>query len=118
MRRWLVNGVIIVVATAALVGVLWNLRGSENTPEQPEGTHWLCGNTSCKHEFGLSIAQLGEHHQKHYNQPVPCPKCGQGQTVRATKCPTCSRLYPQVRGGSPCPYCHPNARKGGTKTQR
>jgi len=71
----------------------------------PEGLFFLCGNPDCKAEFTLTLKQFGQHHEEHWGEPVPCPKCRATKTVRAEKCPHCGRSFPLVREQIVCPHC-------------
>jgi hypothetical protein len=92
------------VGLLALAGVYWLTRTGGNNPNAPEGTHWICANDQCKNQFNLSVADLADHHRKHYGEPVPCPKCKKPAT-RADKCPHCNQLFPMGRSVTKCPKC-------------
>src|SRR5688572_23124833 len=92
------------VGLIALVVVFWRTREGENTPNAPDGTFWICSNDQCKHEFNLSVADLADHHEKHYGEPVPCPKCKK-PAVRAEQCPHCKKILATGRGVVKCPSC-------------
>ncbi|MGE5610308.1 MAG: hypothetical protein ACM359_13725 [Bacillota bacterium] len=95
-------------AAAALILVtglgVWRWR-PENNDNFPDGTFWMCLNPQCKAEFVLTMKQLGEHHEKHYGQPIPCPKCQGTQTIRAGRCTSCKKFYPLTPGLQVCPHC-------------
>jgi hypothetical protein len=93
-----------VVGLLALVLAFWFTRGGENNANAPEGTYWICSNPQCKNEFNLSIADVSDHHRKHYGEPITCPKCGQ-RAIPADKCPHCKQLFPAGRGLAKCPKC-------------
>jgi len=83
----------------------WYCYRPVNNADFPDGTFWLCSNPKCNAETVLTMKQLGDHHAKHYGQPIPCPKCG-AELLRADRCPDCKKLYPQQRNIAPlCPYC-------------
>lgn len=97
---------------AGLVGVLvvgyayWALvlRSNPNSADVPDGTHWICKTNG--HHFDLTLRQLSDHYKAHFGEPVPCPKCGATDTIRANRCPKCGEYYPMTRGGQPpCPKC-------------
>ncbi len=93
---------IAIIVMAAGVGA-WFYRPSNN-PNVPAGTWWICKSESCKHEFTLTMAQFSEHHEKHYGQPVPCPKCASA-AVKADKCPSCGKVFLMQRNSTSCPAC-------------
>jgi hypothetical protein len=97
-------GAAIVLVAAVTAVVAWNWRPANNA-NFPDGTFWICQNDSCHHEFVLTMEQLSEHHKLHYGQPIPCPKCGQAGAIRALRCPSCGKFYPQPRDPMPCPFC-------------
>ena len=102
-KQKLIYAAVIVVAVGAALAV-WAMWPRANNANFPEGTDWQCLNTSCGNHFKLTMAQLGEHHQKNYGQPVKCPKCGQ-VAERAEVCPNCKKVFIQVRGMPVCPHC-------------
>lgn len=99
---------VVMVGLAAVVVVIgivaWRWRGANNE-NFPEGTWWVCSSRECGNEFNLSMRQLSEHHQAHYGEPVPCPKCGSA-SKRGQKCLKCGKVT--VVGTKPmdnCPGC-------------
>jgi len=96
---------VVVLVVAGIAAVWWYWRPANNA-NFPDGTFWLCANPQCKAEIVLTMKQLGEHHEKHYGQPLLCPKCNKPDPLRADRCPDCKKLYPQQRNIAPlCPYC-------------
>ena len=93
-------GAMIVIVTG-IVYWFWRPANNENVPR---GTWWICTNDSCKNEFSLSMAQFSEHHEKHYGQPVLCPKC-KSVAVKADKCPSCGKVFVMQRNSDICPAC-------------
>lgn len=93
------------VVLAVIVGTLflWN-RKSANNEDFPEGTQWVCTDQACATHFALTIRELAQHHEKHYGEPVPCPKCKK-PAVRALKCEQCKTVYVMKRGDFKCPKC-------------
>ena len=104
MKQNLIYGAVIVVVVGAAL-TLWMMFGGKNNANFPEGTDWLCMNQACGNHFKLTMEQLGEHHRQNYGQPVKCPKCGTGIAERAQVCPSCQKLFVQVRGSPVCPHC-------------
>src|SRR5215471_13009636 len=104
-------GVIVAVVVATGVGAwMWRPANNDNFPD---GTYWICSEPTCKTEFSLTMTQLSDHHEKHYGQPVPCPKCGK-PAIRADKCKHCGRIYPMDRNSVVCPFCgKPNFQPAG-----
>jgi hypothetical protein len=96
-----IAGPLLVIGLGVLV---WSMWPEENNANFPEGTDWLCGNTSDPHHFNLSVSDLAEHTQKHYGERPKCPKCGQ-DAFRAEKCVHCGKVYVPGRGASVCPFC-------------
>ena len=102
--------VALVLATAVVLAAtaVWKTiyPYGDNSANFPEGVFYIF--QDCKAEFVLTIKELGEHHEKHYGQPVPCPKCVSQKTVRAERCPHCGRMFPMTRLGGKgldCPHC-------------
>ncbi len=81
-----------------------NNNYGDNNANFPEGTLWLCGDAACGHSFNLTMKELGQHHEKHYGEPVPCAKCNK-PAARANLCPHCKQVSVQERGGGACPKC-------------
>lgn len=104
MKDKLILGGVVVGAVGLVLTVWWNWR-SPNNDNFPEGVDYICLNQSCAHTWNLSMKELGEHHEAHYGQPVPCPKCGESKTFRAEKCPHCGKVIQMQRGGGNCPHC-------------
>lgn len=101
-KKVLIIGAIALVLVGAAYYFLWRPSNNQNFPE---GTLWICQNEGCKAEFTMTMSELGEHYKNHYGEPVPCPKCGKAQTVRAERCPQCQKVFAQARGTQVCPYC-------------
>jgi rRNA maturation protein Nop10 len=93
-------GAMIVIITG-ITYWFWRPTNNEN---MPRGTWWICTNDSCKNEFSLTMAQFSEHHEKHYGQPVLCPKC-KSVAVKADKCPSCGKVFVMQRNSNICPAC-------------
>ncbi len=55
----------------------------DNSANFPEGVFYVC--QDCGEQFVLTMKQLGKHHEKHWAEPVPCPKCESKKTVRAER---------------------------------
>src|SRR5438128_402489 len=80
------------------------LHRNPNSDDFPDGTFWICNANG--HHFNLSLKELSDHHAKHYGEPIPCPKCGSTDTIRAYRCEKCGEYYPMIRGADPvCPKC-------------
>jgi hypothetical protein len=99
----------LIIAAAGLVVfttvvAYFTFRTDPSASAAPEGTWWVCMNPSCGHTFNLSLKELANHHKAHYGEPVPCPKCKQGQTIRGEKCPKCGKVFVLDRGAM-CPVC-------------
>jgi rRNA maturation protein Nop10 len=93
-----------IAAVVIIAGVVYWFYRPANNANMPRGTWWICSNNSCKTEFSLSMSQLSDHHEKHYGQPVPCPKCGSA-AVKADKCPSCGKVFVMQRDSTKCPAC-------------
>ena len=104
-----------IAITVAAIGfiaaaiILFRPTGGENTygdnnANLPDGVLFICGEKTCGHTFPLTMKQLGEHHEKHYGEPVPCAKCAK-PALRAEKCEHCQTIHVQERGGGACPKC-------------
>lgn len=100
-RLLLGGGGVIVVALVLLFA--WHHR-SANTPDQPNGTWWICQNPNCKAEFNLTSKQISDWSLHHYGEPKHCPKCNGTDVIRAYKCPQCGTVYP-AEGATQCPKC-------------
>jgi hypothetical protein len=74
-----------------------------NNDNFPDGLLYLCSNPSGKHQFMMTVKQLGEYHEKHYGQAVKCPTCG-AEAARADKCHYCGDVHLQTSNGA-CPKC-------------
>jgi hypothetical protein len=98
----------IAIAAGALivivVAVFWWFRTPANTPNAPEGTWRVCTNKTCGHTFNMSIKEISEHHEKHYGEPIPCPKC-KSESMPAMKCKSCQKVSAMQRGQTKCPAC-------------
>jgi hypothetical protein len=93
-----------VVAVLLVVAAVAMFRRPANNENFPEGTWWICTKADCKHTFNLSIKEIGKHHQEHYGEPIPCPKC-KSPAVRADKCPHCGNVFAAERNLLKCPKC-------------
>lgn len=98
-----------VVVLFAITAYLWFGPSSEgdhgdNSANFPDGTHWICSDAACGHEFHLTIEQLSDHHKEHYGHPVPCEKCNKPAT-RAEFCKHCERFFVMQRDSTTCPHC-------------
>jgi predicted RNA-binding Zn-ribbon protein involved in translation (DUF1610 family) len=100
-RLILVGGAVVVIIAISAVAMRWHAANNANFPH---GTWWICQNPSCKAEFSMSSRELGQWHAAHYGDPLPCPKCGQTNVIRAEKCQNCGTVYPS-RGTTVCPHC-------------
>jgi hypothetical protein len=104
------SGILLGVALVLLVGAAWltaravRQQRAENT-DFPEGTLWICQNAACKAEFVKSLDELARFYESSPETPLPCPKCGQSQTVRALRCPRCARFLPLPGAGLSRPVC-------------
>ena len=108
--------IVVVLAAAATLGVMafWKTLNpyGDNSPNFPDGIFYVC--EGCGEEFVLTVEELGLHHQEHWGEPVPCPKCSGTKTPRAERCPHCRRMFPVVKmRGKPviCPYCKKTVRR-------
>jgi hypothetical protein len=103
-RQKQISAAVIIAAAAIAAYAGWNWR-AKNDPNFPDGAFYICANPACKHEFGMTMKQVGEHHEKHWGDPIPCPKCKESRTIRAERCPHCGKIYPKPRDVMPCPSC-------------
>jgi rRNA maturation protein Nop10 len=94
------GGAVILLITGI---VYWFWRPANNA-NMPNGTWWICTNNACKNEFSLTMSQLSDHHEKHYGQPVHCPKCD-SVAIKADKCPSCGKVFVMQRNNNRCPAC-------------
>jgi rubrerythrin len=93
-----------ITLTVIITGIsFWFWRPANNV-NAPRGTWWICKNPTCKNEFSLTMAQFSEHHEKHYGQPVTCPKC-HTEAIKADKCPSCGKVFVMQRNTNKCPAC-------------
>ena len=100
----LVLATVVVLAATAAWKTLYPY--GDNTVDFPDGIFYVC--QGCDKGSVLTVKELGEHHEKHYGQPVPCPKCQSRKTVRAERCPHCGHMFPMTRLGGKgldCPRC-------------
>ncbi len=110
MKRWqlIVAGLVLVAMLAvAAVGAWRTLYPyGDNNREFPEGHFFLCEDADCAEAFTLTVKEFGRHHEEHWGDPVPCPKCG-AKAANAEKCSRCDRPFPVVRYGQQavCPRC-------------
>jgi rRNA maturation protein Nop10 len=93
-----------IAGVVLITGVLYWFHHPANNVNAPRGTWWICKNQSCKNEFSLTMAQFSEHHEKHYGQPVRCPKCD-SEAIKADKCPSCGKVFVMQRNSTKCPSC-------------
>jgi len=101
--------VVVTVSALVLTLVIWWFRGGDsygdNNANFPDGVIWLCGDDACNHVFAMTMAELGEHHETHYGEPVACPKCGKTPVIRGVKCLHCKTISIEQRGIDHCPSC-------------
>ena len=81
--------VVLVLVVAVILGVMaiWktvNPHG-DNSADFPDGFFYVCQGQGCGEQFVLTVKELAQHHQKHWGEPVPCPKCGGTKTARAER---------------------------------
>lgn len=98
---------IAIAAGALLVLVVagyWWFRTPANTANAPEGTWRVCTSPTCGNQFNMSVREIAEHHEKHYGEPIRCPKCN-AESVPAIKCKSCQKISPLPRGQTKCPAC-------------
>src|SRR5688572_2151573 len=100
-KQFTMAGGTMIVLVTCIVYWFWS---PANNPNMPRGVWWLCTSDSCKHEFAMSMSELSEHHEKHYGQPVPCPKC-KSVAIKADKCPSCGKVFVLRRDSNKCPAC-------------
>ena len=93
-----------VVIILVVTGVLYWFTRPASSVNAPRGVWWICTNDSCKNEFSMSMAEFSDHHEKHYGQPVRCPKCN-SVAVKADKCPSCGKVFVMRRNSNVCPAC-------------
>jgi DNA-directed RNA polymerase subunit RPC12/RpoP len=103
-RERLITAGVVLVLLAVVGTFAWNWRPANNA-NRPDGVYYLCANQKCGHEWNMTMRELSDHHEEHYGQPVPCPKCGETKTVRAEKCIHCGKLFVSTRDPRPCPHC-------------
>lgn len=110
------------IAAVALIGaavIAWRSLGSssgngDDAEKYDETrTRWLCLEASCKKEFTLSTAELGEFYRDHEDQNPACPACKKQNTARASRCESCKKFYvpkhePPTPGQKPKPRACPN----------
>ncbi|MCY2953861.1 MAG: hypothetical protein NTU53_18100 [Planctomycetota bacterium] len=107
----IVMGSVVVLAVFAIGYGAWKWRPANNQ-NYPDGTFWVCQNPACKNEFVLTVKELGEFQDKHYGQPVMCPKCKQQNTIGAERCPSCKKFVSRAQRAATCPYCKQNMNAG------
>jgi len=95
------------VVAIAGIGLWRGSTGQKASDDFPEGTSWLC--LSARHEFVMSIDQLGKWYSKHTNDPS-CPTCGASETARALRCTSrkCRRFFLEpvmIQDRPACPVC-------------
>ncbi len=93
-------GAVVLIVTGVFA---WYHRPANNA-NVPRGVWFICTNDSCKNEFSMTMAQFSDHHEKHYGQPVRCPKCD-SVAVKADKCPNCGKVFFMQRNSDICPAC-------------
>lgn len=103
MKEKLIFAAVIVLFAAGAVGA-WVMFRPENNENFPQGTRWMCPDKACGHQFALTVRDLARHHDEHYGEPVPCPKCRKPAT-RAIECPHCKAVSPLGRDMLNCPKC-------------
>ncbi|MEX2215929.1 MAG: hypothetical protein WD768_17590, partial [Phycisphaeraceae bacterium] len=109
---------ILSVAALLILGAffIYNSGGEghgDNNANFPDGTYWICSKPDCKHEFNLSMKALSDHHEHHYGDPIPCPKCGTAGAVPASLCPHCRKIYRTSTSSTVCPHCQKDTVKSG-----
>ena len=91
-------------AIVIVTGIVYWFWRPANNPNVPRGVWFICTNDSCRNEFSMTLSQFSDHHEKHYGQPVHCPKCD-SVAVKADKCPNCGKVFFMQRNGDICPAC-------------
>ncbi|MBC7771403.1 MAG: hypothetical protein H7210_02795 [Pyrinomonadaceae bacterium] len=101
--------IIISVAAFFLALIIWWSRSGEsygdNNANFPDGIARICADEACKHVFGMTMEEVGEHHKNHYGEPIPCAKCGKTPTHPAVKCKHCKVVSIQEASTMNCPSC-------------
>jgi hypothetical protein len=99
--------ILVVLIAAVLLGgyVWWYYRPASGSGGFPNGIVWICQNKECGNTFRMTEKEMAAHYQKHYGQPVPCPKCGKTDVARGMECPHCKKTFLKPRGESNCPAC-------------
>lgn len=96
---------LIVIGATSLGALAWSLWGrSANNGAFPDGTLWLCSDTSCHADFRMTMDDLSDFYKKHKGEPIPCPKCKK-PAVRAAQCPACKFVFSQAESSTHCPKC-------------
>ena len=94
------------------LGVFFFRSGSakiEQSQDFPDGTHWIC--LGCKAEFAKSLDEVADWNSANPEKSIPCPKCSESRSVRASKCPLpeCGRHFTgsmvEINGEVCCPIC-------------
>ncbi len=96
---------VLLLGVAASLLARWRSETVRQTRDYPEGALWICGRESCRAEFAVTLADLARHYEEHPGQPVPCPRCGAAESVRALRCPHCGRLAPRAQFNPTAPSC-------------
>ena len=104
MKRNLMFGAVVVIIIAVVL-IYAQARGPANNANFPEGLQYVCTDPGCGNAFTMTTREFGQHNEKHYGQPVPCPKCEKTTTARAERCPHCGHVHKAQRGMAPCPQC-------------
>ena len=118
-RSPLVGGIAAAVVLVALIGVLSRLccRGSGETPVVGDSVTLIC--RQCKNVYEVSREQLGLDEETSDDQfqesalSVPCPDCGEADSVVAILCPKCHKPFvgPATQAelkAFRCPHCGEN----------
>jgi hypothetical protein len=98
------------VVLLCVAGVLLGrhlLSSPDHGEDLAEGTFWICQNPDCRAEFHMSLDEVKE--LMDIRGTVPCPQCGERQTIRGIPCPHCKRPYEPVGHGEDrdiCPHCN------------
>jgi ribosomal protein L40E len=110
LRDWLSHSkggiaAVVVLILAVAFGVWAMVRPSSNTADAPSGLFFIC--KKCDNHFNKSMKEISDHQKAHFGEQIPCPKCGDKNTIRANRCVKCGEYYPMASRGQqpPCPKC-------------
>lgn len=111
MKNLKVVFIVIALAAAGLITVMYGFR-EEPIPDTGENnSEWLC--VACEHQFQMTPKEESEARKK---GPVPfpptfCKECTKHEAYRAVPCKDCGYFFspgaPQASGK--CPKCYPEA---------